>query len=572
MSFLAEIKRRRVLPVVAVYAATAWLLVEIITSIKEPLRLPDWTDTFVIVLVAAGFPLAIILAWALDFTRHGIVRTPDSPEKAAEEAPSAPSHAIESDGKSVAVLPFVNMSADPEQEYFGDGIAEEILNALSQVRGLHVAARTSSFYFKGKKANVKTIGEKLGVKHVLEGSVRKADNRLRITAQLIAIHDGYHLWSETYDREITDIFSIQEEIARSVVKKLRVELGIADDETIVRQGTTDAAAHSCYLRGRYLYDRINVPRIEQTIEAFKEAVAIDPAFAAGYGGLARAYAQLTHFRPAKEIGTALRAAYGKALELDPLQVDALSAKGFDLEHHFDFKGAAEVFETAVAHGLEQDLVIDLGLLLLVALRREEELLKIATEAERRDPLSANRKLVVGVTLTWMRRPEEAIAKLKEGLVLEPQHIFMLLELGRNSIWLGRFAEAQEMIKRARRVAGSEGAFALYMQGYWHASQGQHAAAKAVLERMKTLHEAGASPSDYTYHLGALCLDLREIDEGLAWLERACDENHWFMPIAHVQFAGDEEVIGHPRFQALLKRMNLDAESLKRMRPAEGKRI
>jgi adenylate cyclase len=476
---------------------------------------------------------------------------------------AAPRHSQGSDGNSVAVLAFVNMSADSEQEYFGDGIADEILNALAQIRGLHVAARTSSFYFKGKNADVKTIGEKLGVNHVLEGSVRKAGNRLRITAQLIEIHDGYHLWSESYDREITDIFSIQEEIARSVVGKLRVELGLPHDEVIVQQGTTNATAHSCYLRGRYyFYDRMNLPRLEQAIEAFKEAVAIDPAFAAGYGGLARACVQLTRLRPAKQIGTVLRAAYGKALELDPTQVDALSAKGLDLVHCFDFKGAAEVFETAVAHGLEQDVLVDFGLHLLVAQQREEELLKIGSEAERRDPLSATKKQLVGIALTWLRRSEEAIAKLKEGLALEPQLYFALLETARNSIRLGAFADAREAIKRARQIMGPDDAFALYMQGFWHVSQGQQAAAKAVLERMKTLHEADTSPSDYTYHIGTLSLDLREIDDGMAWLERACEENHWFMPIAHVQFASDEEVIGQPRFQALLKRMHLDADSLR----------
>jgi len=570
MSFLAEIKRRKVLPVVAVYAATAWLLVEIITSIKEPLSLPNWTDTLVIVLVAAGFPLTIILAWALDFTRHGIVRTP---EKAAEEAPAAPSRSIESDGKSVAVLPFVNMSADAEQEYFGDGIAEEILNALAQVQGLHVAAHTSSFYFKGKDADVKTIGERLGVNHVLEGSVRKAGNRLRITAQLIAIHDGYHLWSESYDREITDIFAIQEDIARSVVKKLRLKFGLGPDEPLVKQGTTDALAHTCYLRGRYFYDRINMPRLEQAIEAYKEAVDIDPAFAAGYGGLARAYVQLGYLRPSERNLDELRATYRKALDLDPYQVDALSAKGQDLIHYrFDFKGATELFAAGVARGLEEDLAIDFGLHLFVYQLRGEELLNIGYQAERRDPLSANKKQFVGITLSWLGRHEEAIAKLKEGLALEPQQYYGLTELGRNNIRLGRFAEAREVIDRLRQFAGPDDCWVLYLQGLWHVSQDEATEAKMVLERMKALCQADTSPSMYTYHIGALSLDLGKIDDGMKWLERAYDELHWFIPIVHIQFAGNERVTGDSRFQALLKRMNLDADSLKHQRSAEGRHV
>ncbi len=568
MSLLAEIRRRKVVQAAAVYAAVVWLLIQVIGSVKEPLSLPSWTDTLVIVLAVAGLPLTLIVAWLFDFTPRGFTRTPEEP---ADPLPAA-AHPPESPGgKSIAVLPFENMSMDPEQEYFGNGIAEEILNALAQVRGLHVAARTSSFYFKGKDVELQTIGEKLHVNHVLEGSVRKAGNRLRITAQLIEIKDGYHLWSETYDREMADIFGIQEEIARSVVKRLKVELGLAQDETIVTPGTSNAKAHSCYLRGRFFMNHMDRTRAEQAFEAFKEAVAIDPTYAAGYGGLARAILWRGMFQPSERREDFLRAAYARALELDPNQVDALGAKGYDLAVlQYDFAGATEVFEAGAALGLEHDLAFDLGLHLFVATLRGEELLKIASEAERHDPLSAIFKMVVGITLSWLGRYDEAIAKLKEALELEPHQPWPLVEVARNNIRLRRFAEASEFIDRLQLLMGADFEWVLYIRGFWHVSQGQRVEAQGVLERLKTLCQADTSPSTYTYHVGALSIDLGDIDAGMAWFERACDERHWFIPIAPVQFASNERVVGDRRFQALLKRMNLDAESLERLRRNSGR--
>jgi len=492
MSLLAEIRRRKVVQAAAVYAAVVWLLIQVIGSVKEPLSLPSWTDTLVIVLAVAGLPLTLIVAWLFDFTPRGFTRTPEEP---ADPLPAA-AHPPESPGgKSIAVLPFENMSMDPEQEYFGNGIAEEILNALAQVRGLHVAARTSSFYFKGKDVELQTIGEKLHVNHVLEGSVRKAGNRLRITAQLIEIKDGYHLWSETYDREMADIFGIQEEIARSVVKRLKVELGLAQDETIVTPGTSNAKAHSCYLRGRFFMNHMDRTRAEQAFEAFKEAVAIDPTYAAGYGGLARAILWRGMFQPSERREDFLRAAYARALELDPNQVDALGAKGYDLAVlQYDFAGATEVFEAGAALGLEHDLAFDLGLHLFVATLRGEELLKIASEAEQHDPLSAIFKMVVGITLSWLGRYDEAIAKLKEALELEPHQPWPLVEVARNNIRLRRFAEASEVIDRLQLLMGADFEWVLYLRGFWHVSQGQRVEAQGILERLTTLCQADTSPS------------------------------------------------------------------------------
>ena len=262
-SVWAELKRRNVVKVALAYAIVGWILIEISATVFPIVQLPEWAVILVTMLVLLGFPVALVLSWAYEMTPDGIKREHEvdrsesithvtgrkldfaiialmavgiaylvfdnyvlvgEPEVATAESetqlmPASGSAGVETE-KSIAVLAFVNMSGDPEQEYFSDGIAEEILNGLVQVPDLRVAARTSAFSFKGKDVDISQIGDTLNVNHVLEGSVRKAGDRLRITAQLISVHDGYHLWSETYDRQMDDVFAIQEDIARAVVGAL----------------------------------------------------------------------------------------------------------------------------------------------------------------------------------------------------------------------------------------------------------------------------------------------------------------------------------------------------------------
>src|SRR5690242_10397125 len=213
----AEFRRRRVFRVVAVYVVTGWILIQLGSAVFEPLGLPSWSMRLLLVLLAIGFVLACVLAWVYDIGAHGIERTaplPQAPAAVAEDAPDA----------SVAILPFADLSEARDQAYFCDGLAEEILNALASVRGLRVASRTSSFRFRGGGTDAREIGRALNVAAIMEGSVRKVGDRVRVTAQLIDAGNGYHLWSENFDRKLEDIFAIQEEIARSVARALRVSL------------------------------------------------------------------------------------------------------------------------------------------------------------------------------------------------------------------------------------------------------------------------------------------------------------------------------------------------------------
>ena len=262
MSFFEELKRRNVVRVGVVYLIAAWLLAQVADLLLENFNAPDWVIQAILVVLIIGFPLALIFAWAFELTPEGLKKEKDvdrsqsitpvtgrkldraiivilvialsyfiwesrvqhqhseAPEQQAvvEPAPAEPS------AKSIAVLPFVNMSSDPEQEYFSDGISEEILNSLAKIKELKVAGRTSSFAFKGQNQDLRQIGDTLGVEHILEGSVRKSGAQVRITAQLIQVDDGFHLWSETYDRELTDVFAIQDEIATAILKQLKAAL------------------------------------------------------------------------------------------------------------------------------------------------------------------------------------------------------------------------------------------------------------------------------------------------------------------------------------------------------------
>ncbi|MFB3083472.1 MAG: adenylyl cyclase, partial [Gammaproteobacteria bacterium] len=309
MSFIKELKRRNVIKVAIAYAVAAWLLIEFSATTFPMLRLPEWTATFVTVLVIIGFPLALIFAWAYELTPEGLKREhevdrsesithitgrkldfiimavmalalgyfaydkfllqPESGEVFAETS------------RSIAVLPFVNMSDDASNEYFSDGISEEILNALAKVKDLKVAGRTSSFAFKGRNEDLKTIGEALGVSHILEGSVRKAGVQVRITAQLVKADDGFHLWSDTYDRELTDIFAIQDEIAAEILIQLKARLLDEERQLLVSQ-RTDPEVYDLYLLAKQRVYRRNRLTIESAVELLDQAIAKDPDYAPAY--------------------------------------------------------------------------------------------------------------------------------------------------------------------------------------------------------------------------------------------------------------------------------------------------
>jgi TolB-like protein/Tfp pilus assembly protein PilF len=349
-----DLRRRKVFRAAALYGVFAWFVIQAAEATFEPLNLPQYTHRIVVIAALAGFPIVVLVAWAYDLTRRGLVRT--SPEGAAAAAsggwrdriidfaviailavlvvylwmrPGAPS-AGGARPRSIAVLPFDDFSEGRDQAYFGDGIAEELLNALVGVEGLRVAARTSSFAFRGQERDVRAIGEALDVETVLEGSVRRSGDRVKITAQLIETSNGYHLWSQVYDRQITDIFEVQEDISRSIAEELKLRLSPGSGSA-ERAGPTDVRAYDLYLLGRHHWRERTRESIERARQLFAEAVRLDPDYAAAYSGLADTYLLLSESQygtlTQAEVLEHAEAAIARALELDGDLAEAYASLG-----------------------------------------------------------------------------------------------------------------------------------------------------------------------------------------------------------------------------------------------------
>ena len=288
MSFWEEIKRRKVGRVAVAYAVVAWLLVEIVVTIEAPLNLPGWMDTFVIVLVLLGFPLALVLSWAYDLTPTGIERTKDlesSDEisrESAEDASQEQGSPLNVLPNSLAVLPFENMSDDPEQEYFSDGLTEDIITDLSLIPGLFVIARNSTFTYKGKSVDVRRLGEELGVRYVLEGSVRKSGNEVRVTAQLIDAASGHHLWAKKYDRGLEDVFVVQDELTREIVTALDVELVSGERGRHQRSRVKNPEAREALYRGMAKFYNFDKASHAQAKTLFERVTRLEPDSILGY--------------------------------------------------------------------------------------------------------------------------------------------------------------------------------------------------------------------------------------------------------------------------------------------------
>jgi len=319
MAFLAEIKRRRVGKVAVGYGAVAWAVTEGCSVVFPALHVPEWAMTFVVVFLLVGFPIAMVLAWIFDVGPDGIQRTAPLPsdsapaarvrqraalgltilvcmaglgyllyERGVGRANAGPMH------NSIAVMPFTNLSGDPSKDYFSDGMSEELLDLLSRVPGLQVASRTSAFAYKGRNVDIRDVGKALGVETVLEGSVRQQGDQVRITAQLIDTATGFHLWSDTYDRKLEDIFAVQDEIAQSIVDRLRIQLAPAEQKLAQheRAPTQNVEAYELYLQGRAIWKRRGAENLRRAIDLYQAALGKDPAFARASAALASAYVVL----------------------------------------------------------------------------------------------------------------------------------------------------------------------------------------------------------------------------------------------------------------------------------------
>jgi adenylate cyclase len=335
-----ELKRRHVYTVVATYAVVSWVLLQIGEVTFGPLHLPEWVMSRLVVLVIIGFPIVVVLAWFFDLTRKGIRLTPKLTLYSGEEGNDRP---------SIAVLPFADMSPERDQGYFCEGVAEEILNALSNLPQLRVAARSPSFEYRESHGDVRRVGRELGVKSVLEGSVRKSNNRLRITAQLVAVSHGYHLWSKSFDKELKDIFLIQDEIAKSIAETLLESITPLQQSALKTTSTSDVTAYDYYLRGRQFISRLHKTEIGFARRMFRKALELDPGFALAWAGYADCFSLLILYEdPIASYREEARKASQRALELDPNLAEAHASRGLAFLISEEFEAAETEFNKALA--------------------------------------------------------------------------------------------------------------------------------------------------------------------------------------------------------------------------------
>jgi serine/threonine protein kinase/tetratricopeptide (TPR) repeat protein len=461
---------------------------------------------------------------------------------------------------SIAVLPFVNMSGDPENEYFCDGLAAELLNALAKIKALRVVARTSAFFFKGKNTDVREIGQKLNVGAVLEGSVRKVGNRLRITAQLVDVADGYYLWSERYDRDMEDIFDLQDEISMAIVDALKVKLMGAEKAAVVKRYTDNAEAYQLYLKGRYFWYKFPAPGYEKAREYFQKSIDADPTYALGYCGLADYFgmaAALGIMRP-DEGWVKCEAAMNKALELDDTLPEIYNTKaGISFIYYRDWPATERAFKRAI------DLNPDFAEahhhygLCLASYGRTEEALAAMRRALQLDSLSAHRNLWEGRVLFWSGRYGEAIEQYYRTLDLDGNFAWTHEWLGDAYEQKGQNAEAIAAWSRALVLRGKGKLAALVDHTF--AESGFNAAVRALalqrLERLNEKNERGAYVPAMAFVTQYLRLGDRE--QTTLWLAKAVlERNRWVLEVcidpryeslrSDAQFVGLARQIGFTR--------------------------
>ncbi len=559
-----ELKRRHVFRVAAIYVAVGWVLAEVAGFAGDTFNAPPWVVQMFTIFILLGFPLAVILAWAFDMTPQGLKRDTGvvSGTAAGPAAESAPvpvaadeetregrfgSHTAVSAApseQSIAVLPFVNMSSDPEQEYFSDGLSEELLNLLAQIPSLHVAARTSSFSFKGERIDIPAVAKKLKVANVLEGSVRKSGNKIRVTAQLIKAANGYHLWSDTFDRTLEDIFAVQDEIAESVVSALKVSL-LGE---VPKARETNTQAYALYLHGVHFLDLQSPENLKKAYEAFTQALELDPEYAPAWDGLAGTYLQQINIgQLGAEEGLALaREAGARALELDNMLAEAHAGDCFiKMAYDWDWTGAQAAIERALQLAPSNAKAVRRAGALASCLGRFREAIEFTRKAIELDPLTSAGYNNLALYCRAAGDLDGAQEAARHLLRLNPSHpgahhviALCLLSQGRLEAALAEIEQEPDRIFRG------------YVTIMVLDSMGRHEEAAQLLEKYVSEYGELAACQIATVHAHR-----GHLDEAFAWLDRAYELRDGGLSELHSmpEFAS---LHGDPRWPAFLEKMGL----------------
>ena len=600
MSLFAELKRRNVVRMAVLYGVASWLILQIADVLFDQLAVPPWAFRLVLGLLILGFPLALIFSWIFELTPEGLKResevdrrqsithrtghkiniaiivllvlaigtvianrlipmqrpvsTPPTGQRGAHAPATAAAEETASpeDRLSVAVLPFVNMSGDPDNEYFSDGLSEELLNTLAQIRELKVTGRTSSFAFKGKNLDLRDIGERLSVANVLEGSVRKAANRVRITAQLIKTSDGYHLWSETFDRQLDDIFAIQQEIAEKVAAALSVTLLGKSARNMGK--TNNADAYQAYLRGAQVFRRApdDFDSLQAARALYEQSLALDPDYVAPVYGMFKYWVRMnrngngTFEANLREMNSLA----DRLAQLAPGSIEALLAQGQVNTMRFDRTAAATWFR----------------------------------EAKDRYPGSVETNTAYGGSVFSPKHPEEGLNAVKTALSLDPLSLGALTLLSNMQMQLGHCSETKELSARALEIEPDFGrvrgqvAYCLLIRGddpaeamQWLEKEplgfmrgtGRAIALHRLGKRQQAEHELQQMMDSYgdtaSYQYAQVYAQWGDLQRALDWLHKALEvHDPGILGIAADPFL--DPLRQNPQFQALLPQAGVGAGS------------
>jgi TolB-like protein len=544
-NFFAELKRRKVYSVAVTYAIVGWLLIQIATQVFPPFEIPNWAERLVILAIIIGFPIALILAWLFDFTRHGIIRTEElSSEALVEISPQA-----NSTEKSIAVLPFKDLSLAKDHAYFSEGIAEELLGALAKVDGLRVAARRSSFWFKDKEAELSEIAAKLNVEHVLEGSVRRDGNLVRITAELIDTRDGFTIWSETYEREMHGIFALQDEITRSIVHTLKLKLAILP---LPLSRSTDA--YEDYLQGLFYSDKSTEEALRRSLEFFERALGKDPQFSRAWTGIAKSWLWLADaYVPPVEAYPKARDAAVRALQLNDEEAEAhvyLAEAKRILD--WDLDGAEAEFNRAVEIDPNSTPSNYFIAALHAARGNRDQALTYLQRTSKIDPASLWVSNFACELYRYFGLNDEAIAAGERALQLDPTFMAYgepaLAALYRE---MGQLDKAIALYEKARSLIGWPGfGLAITFARMNRPEEARETLAAAVAKRRYT-------PGDAIAHVHVA---LHAHDDAIRELERACDERSSSLHMVGIapEFA---PLRSDKRFLSILQKIGLDPEKV-----------
>jgi adenylate cyclase len=548
-SFILELKRRRVFRVAMIYGVSGFAVLQAVDILAPALRLPEWTLTLFVVLVLVGFIVAVGLAWAFDLGPDGIRRATE-----AETAGSTPAAAAvpptRGEMPCIAVIPFLNLSPDPENEYFADGVTVDVIASLSKIQGLRVISRTSVMPFKKREQSLRQVAAALGATTVVDGSVRRESGRVRIVAELIDVATERHIWAETYDRQLTDIFAIQSDVAFHIAAALRTELSL-DEQARIRQSPTGSiVAYELYLRGRHLLIGFTPESLMRAIELFERALEADPTYALAHASIAIAYAELNDggmVTPAVARPRA-SAAVAEALRLDPLLSEAHTAAGYIKSlWEFDWPGAEAAFRRAIELSPSNADAYDFYGRLYSALGRFDEAVELVRRAQELDPLAHRTDLANA--LLRAARYDEAVTAATLAVEREPSHARARATLGWAYMKRGRLAEGLAELERAVELSPDAVQW-LAQLGQARAMAGQEDAARSILDQ---LERRAATAFVSPYHLAFVHTGLGEHDRAIDLLHAALDEGTGSIHGIRGSFLF-APLREHPRFGSLIERL------------------